>query len=75
MAQTASPHPLRKWRLDERLTLDAAGQKVGATRMAWSDWERGNRIPNRDFMPKICALTGLSSNVFYDRASAERDAA
>lgn len=38
-------HPLRKWRLDEGYTLDAAAAGVDTVRSTWYDWETGRRLP------------------------------
>lgn len=58
MAQDATEHPLRKWRKDEGLTLEAAAAMVGTSRHVWSDWERWRRRPNHHFMPKVREVTG-----------------
>lgn len=66
-------HPLRQWRISKGLTLQAAAALVGTSRHVWSDWERERRRPDRFFMPKVRAATGLSADVFYpDLDQAER---
>ena len=37
-------------------SLEAVSGKIGATRMAWHGWENGNRIPSREYMPKLVGL-------------------
>ena|SRR5438874_328699 len=61
-------HPLRKWRLEQGLTLDAAAAGVGSFRGTWYDWETGRRIPDREYMPKVYRFTGgaVTPNEFYD---------
>jgi transcriptional regulator with XRE-family HTH domain len=61
----ANLHPLRKWRISNGLTLQAAASLVGTSRHVWSDWERGRRRPDRTFMPRVRTATGLSADVFY----------
>lgn len=52
-------------------SLEAVSGKIGATRMAWHGWENGNRIPNRDYMPKLVRLVpGLDPGDFYRDAPA-----
>lgn len=62
------PHPLRKWRLEQGLTLDAAAAGVGSFRGTWYDWETGRRIPDREYMPKVYRFTrgAVQPNDFYD---------
>lgn len=70
MAQTSLDHPLRKWRKDQQLTLEAAAAKVGTSRQVWSDWERGRRRPDGHFMPKVRTLTGgkVTADHFYPQS-------
>lgn len=60
-------HPLRKWRIEEGLTLDAAAAGVGTFRGTWYDWEIGRRIPDRDYMPRVCRFCRyeIMPNHFY----------
>lgn len=58
MGQTVLEHPLRKWRKSKGLTLQECAAAVGTSRMVWSDWERWRRRPNKQFMPRVRALTG-----------------
>lgn len=52
-------------------SLEAVSGKIGATRMAWHGWENGNRIPNRDYMPKLVGLVpDLDPGDFYREAPA-----
>lgn len=67
MAQTASEHPLRKWRKSVGKTLQDCAQAVGTSRQVWSDWERGRRRPGPNFMPKVRELTkgAVSADDFF----------
>ena len=58
MDQQTPKSKLRRWRESERKTQDWCAKRVGTFRQVWSDWERGRRVPNREFMPKVVALTG-----------------
>lgn len=60
-------HPLRKWRLEQGFTLDAAAAGVGSVRSTWHDWETGRRIPDRDAMPRLYAFTRgvIDANSFH----------
>lgn len=60
-------HPLRKWRLGQQLTLDAAAAGVGTFRGTWYDWEIGRRIPDREYMPRVCRFCRyeVMPNDFY----------
>jgi hypothetical protein len=62
-------HALRRWRLSQGLTLDAAAAGVGTFRGTWNDWETGRRIPDRNYMPKVWAFTkfAVEPNDFYIR--------
>lgn len=47
-------------------SLEAVSGKIGATRMAWHGWENGNRIPSREYMPKLVGLVPeLDAGDFY----------
>lgn len=67
MGQPSPLHPLRAWRESRRRTLAWCADKIGVTRQAWSDWERGRRTPNKTFMPKIKELTAgeVTADSFY----------
>jgi transcriptional regulator with XRE-family HTH domain len=58
MADRQNQHPLRRWRISEGLTLEAAAGRVGTTRPVWHSWETGKRIPNTLYMPRIRETTG-----------------
>lgn len=68
MVTPTALHPLRRARLAKGLTIQEAADEIGCTKTAWCDWELGKRIPNRTFMPRACALTGLQPNDFYQQA-------
>jgi len=42
------------------LSIRAAAAKAGVDRSTWWRWERGVRIPDRDYLPKLARLTGAS---------------
>lgn len=60
-------HPLRKWRVEQGLTLDAAAAGVGTFRGTWFDWEVGRRIPDREYMQKVHRFTrgAVDANAFH----------
>lgn len=68
MVNRFNSHPLRKWRVSNGLTLEAAAEQVGTSRQVWSDWERGRRRPSQSLMIEIYTLTGgnVVPNDFYD---------
>ncbi|QVM82954.1 helix-turn-helix domain-containing protein [Novosphingobium decolorationis] len=67
MTQSPKLHPLRKWRKAKGWTLEQCANAVGTSRHVWSDWERGRRRPNNNFMPKVRELTGgeVSADDFF----------
>lgn len=69
-------HPLRRWRLSQGLTLDAAAAGVGTYRGTWNDWETGRRIPDRNYMPKVWAFTrfAVEPNDFFQRPDPHQEA-
>lgn len=71
---------LKRWREAEGLRLDlgrpltfeeAAARIVvagePATKSTWHAWESGKRVPARNYMPVVCELVGISSDIFYGR--------
>ncbi len=58
MAQIEPEHPLRIWRKTKGWTLEKCAKSVGTSRQVWSDWERGRRRPDSNFMPKVREFTG-----------------
>ncbi|QJQ31808.1 hypothetical protein GV829_04565 [Sphingomonas lacunae] len=58
---------MRAWR-GERSLAEVA-HLVPSSRVAWLDWERGARIPNRRMMPRVCAVVpGLEPGHFHEPA-------
>lgn len=51
-------HPLKRWRRENNLTLEALGQQIGVTRSSLSHYETGARIPRPQIMEKIREATG-----------------
>lgn len=66
-------HPLRRWRQDKNLSLEALGEQIGVTRSALSNYETGNRIPRPKVMQRIQKVTRgkVSPRDFYPREAAE----
>ena len=58
-------HPLRKWRVDHRMTQMQASERVGVSFMQYWRFEQGLVIPRHDQMAVIHNITGLEPNVFY----------
>lgn len=59
--------PLRAWRIEHGLTLDAAAAGVGTVRQVWYGWESGRRRPGPRYMPKLREFTSgaVSADDFY----------
>lgn len=71
MAQQTGINPLRKWRENQGKSQGECASQIGTSRQVWSDWERGRRVPNREFMPKVVKLTGgaVTAGDFYPQIS------
>lgn len=52
-------HPLRKYRKDNKLSQDEAGQRIGVTGATVSRWENGVRAPDYEDLKKIEAVFGI----------------
>lgn len=59
-------HALTKFRQENNLTLDALGERIGATKGMVSKWEAGKAFPRRRFIAKIAEVTAgkVSANDF-----------
>ncbi len=59
-------HALTKFRQENDLTLDALGERIGATKGMISKWEAGKAFPRRRFIAKIAEVTSgqVSANDF-----------
>jgi transcriptional regulator with XRE-family HTH domain len=68
MSRTATASALKKWRMSNGYTLDAAAAAVGTVRQVWFDWENGRRRPNASALEQIFILTqgAIQPNDFYD---------
>ena len=55
------------WRKAQGLTLAEVAERVDVTEVTLSRYERGERIPAREIMPKIVEATGgaVQPNDFY----------
>ncbi|MDE1901498.1 MAG: helix-turn-helix transcriptional regulator [Alphaproteobacteria bacterium] len=67
---TSKMHPLKNWRLSKGYTQEQAGSELGISRVTFHRFENGERIPDRNDMPRVCSHTGLSPNDFYSFSSA-----
>ena len=58
---------LLDWRTAQALTLAQLAERVGVTKISLSRYERGERIPAREIMQKIAAVTdgAVQPNDFY----------
>lgn len=48
---------------DPRLTLRAAGELVGVSKVTWHRWEEGQRKVDPDLVPILSEKTGISPAV------------
>jgi len=62
------PSPLRRWRLQEQLSVANAAARVPIARQTWHSWERGQTIPPKPLMQRLFEMTGgaVTANDFYD---------
>lgn len=60
-------HPLRRWRREQQLTLEALGEKLGVPATTLCNYEIGRRIPRRKIMDRIQQVTQgvITPNDFY----------
>lgn len=79
-----SEHPLKAWRLRQRmadtrwgrdavLTITEAARRGGWPGAMWHSWEKfpwekGHAMPSPANMVKLCDMTGLMPNDFYFKA-------
>lgn len=52
-------HPLKSWRIKQKLSQPEAGEKIGVDAMTVSRWERGEHLPRKDQWSKIEEATGI----------------
>ena len=52
-------HPLRQYRKDNKVTLEAMAAALGVRAPTVSRWETGDRKPGHDDLKKIEAVTGI----------------
>ena len=55
---THAEHPLRRWRLKQRLTLAALAERVGVDLSNLARYERGERTPRPAVLARIRDVTG-----------------
>lgn len=65
MAKQA-PTRLKRWRMANGLTHEAAGARFGTTRMTWLRWESGLAVPGPGFMIELYSEGVAEPNDFYD---------
>lgn len=56
-------HPIAHYRAEKRLTLEAFGALVGATKGMVSKWEAGKALPRPLYMSRIVDVTGGAVSV------------
>ena len=71
---------LKKWRVAEGLSQEAAAKGISVNRITWWRWENGMVRVDTDRLPALCDLTGLSKadlrpDLFDDTTKAEQGAA
>lgn len=54
---TQAEHPLRRWRLTQRLTLAALAERVGVDLSNLARYERGERMPRPAVLARIRDVT------------------
>lgn len=58
----ANNHPLARYRAaNGALTQEALGKELGVTGVTVSRWESGVRMPDKDLLPQISKITGISA--------------
>jgi len=53
-------HPIRLWREERKLSLEALSETLGVSKMALSRWERGVALPRTKDWPRIAVVTGVT---------------
>ena len=53
-------HPIRRFREERNLTLEALSETLGVSKMALSRWERGIALPRTKDWPRIAVVTGVT---------------
>lgn len=53
-------HPIRRFREERNLSLEALSEKLGVSKMALSRWERGVALPRVRDWPRIAVVTGVT---------------
>ena len=53
-------HPIRRYREERNLSLDALSETLGVSKMALSRWERGLVLPRAKDWPRIAVVTGVT---------------
>ncbi|MES2602130.1 MAG: helix-turn-helix transcriptional regulator [Pseudomonadota bacterium] len=67
---TNTQHPLRDWRRQNGITLQALAEKVGVTQSHLSEIENGNNDPSFGLAIKLSRETGISLASFANGAEA-----
>lgn len=59
----ADPHPLRRWRSENKVTLAALAARVGATPSHLSEIERGENVPSLQLADRLSRATAAPDGV------------
>jgi transcriptional regulator with XRE-family HTH domain len=70
MGMQSDDHPLRRWRLDHRVTQRSLGEKLGVDELTVWRWETGATEPRKASWDKIKEITGLTRAEFLGFAEA-----
>lgn len=55
-------HPLKSWRLGQKLSQPQAGERLGVDAMTISRWERGEHLPRKTQWTNIETVTGIPAS-------------
>ncbi len=67
-------HPLKAWRMAHKLSLRAAGARIGVAANSFSMMERGLSLPRHETAQRVLAETGVGRAAlvaWMDAAAAE----
>jgi transcriptional regulator with XRE-family HTH domain len=77
MRAMTAVHPLETYRKDKALSRSAVATLFDVDRTTIWRWENGTRIPDRDQLRKVAAITGapIDDLLEFGRAAGKRSAA